>query len=63
MKSMLLQVLENVEKSMPKRGVPKVVFLDPFVDMGRTGVDCVCFFCRFGAMPKNYVFFSGPNRL
>ena len=56
MDSMLLQFFETIEKSMQK-GKPTVDFLDPFADMERTGVDCVCFFNRFGAMPNNHVFF------
>ena len=59
---MLLQVFEKVEKSMQK-GRPKVDFLDPFADMGRTGVDCVCFLWRFGAMPKNNVFLIGKKSM
>ena len=36
-------------------------FFDPFAVMRRTGVDCVCFLRRFGAIPKNYVFLIGTE--
>ena len=60
MKSMLLQVLKNVEKTM-KKDMPQIDLLDPFADMGRTGVDCVCFLCSVGAVPKKHAFLIGQK--
>ena len=57
---MLLQFVEKVGSSMHK-GIPKVVLLDPFADMGRTGVDSVCFFSVVGSMSKIHVSFIGPT--
>ena len=51
MKSMLLQVFEQIEQSMQK-GMPKVAFLDPLSHMRPPRVDLFCFFGRFGAMSR-----------
>ena len=57
---MLFEVIGKVEKSMQK-GVPKVDFLDPFADMGRTGVDLFCFFLSFWCDAKKPCFFDRPK--
>ena len=58
---MLLQVLEQVRKSIQKVR-SKVDILEPFAVMGRPTVDLSSNFSLFGAMPKKHVFLIPPWR-